>query len=220
MARIAEDLLLLLLDNASARPALDESRRQRLLSAAVLLDLAHTCRIRPSAPGESAPPGCLVVLMGMGPDDLALAPALRLLSRKPTTPAEAIARLRRRVEPQLLEHLASTGYVERIRLYTKGFRRQEAWRLTDRGRPAAARASMISALLDGQPPDPPTAAIISLLYTVDGLSALLSLDDRGWQWVNRRAAEIASGSWVNESIDRLPEVNLAVTTAAIRPALG
>jgi len=219
MARIAEDLLLLLLDNASARPALDESRRQRLLSAAVLLDLAHTCRIRPSAPGESAPPGRLVVLMGHGPEDVVLAPAVRVLSRKPTSPAEAIAKLRRRVEPQLLEHLARSGYVTRIRLYTKGFRRQDAWMLTDRGRPAAVRASMMSALLDGQPPDPPTAAIISLLHTVDGLSALLSLDDRGWEWVNGRAAEIASGSWVNESIGRLPEVNLAVTTAAIRPAL-
>ena len=220
MARIAEDLLLLLLDNASARPALDEPRRQRLLSAAVLLDLAYTCRIRPSEPGESAPPGCLVVLMGLGPYDPALVPALRALSRKPTTPADAIARLRRRVEPQLLEHLALSGYVQRIRLYTNSFRRREAWTLTDRGRPAAARASMISTLLDGQPPDPPTAAIISLLHTVDGLRALLSLDAPGWRRVNGRAAEIASGSWVNESIGRLPEVNLAVTTAAIRPALS
>ena len=39
---------------------------------------------------------------------------------------------------------------ERIRLYTNGFRRQEAWTLTDRGRPAAARAAMMSALLDGR----------------------------------------------------------------------
>ena len=220
MARIAEDLLLLLLDNGAARPALDEPRRQRVLSAAVLLDLAHTCRIRPSEPGESVPPGRLVVLMALGPDDPALVPALRALSRKPTTPTDAIAKLRPRVEGQLLEHLARCGYVERIRLYTKGFRRQDAWTLTDRGRPAAARAAMLSVLLDGRPPDPPTAAIISLLHTVDGLSALLSLDDRGWQHVNGRAGEIASGSWVNESIGHIPEVNLAVTTAAIRPALS
>ena len=220
MARIAEDLLLLLLDNGSARPALDESRRQRLLSAAV-------CWIWPTPvasdrPNLASPPrrAAWVVLMGLGPDDPALVPALRALSRKPTTPADAIARLRRRVEPQLLEHLALSGYVQRIRLYTNSFRRREAWTLTDRGRPAAARASMISTLLDGQPPDPPTAAIISLLHTVDGLRALLSLDAPGWRRVNGRAAEIASGSWVNESIGRLPEVNLAVTTAAIRPALS
>lgn len=91
--------------------------------------------------------------------------------------------------------------------------------LNDRGRPAATRAAMMSVLLDGEPPDPATAAIVSLLHIVDGLSALLSLNTRGWQRVNSRAGEIASGSWVNESISQLPEVNLAVTTAAIRPAL-
>ncbi|MDT5302089.1 MAG: hypothetical protein QOG79_5331, partial [Mycobacterium sp.] len=41
MAQIAEDLFLLLLDNASAQPALERDRRERLLAAAVLLDLAY-----------------------------------------------------------------------------------------------------------------------------------------------------------------------------------
>ncbi|HRD13521.1 MAG TPA: GPP34 family phosphoprotein, partial [Mycobacterium sp.] len=45
MARIAEDLLLLLLDNASAQPGLDRAKRKRLLAAAVLLDLAYACRV-------------------------------------------------------------------------------------------------------------------------------------------------------------------------------
>ena len=63
------------------------------------------------------------------------------------------------------------------------------------------------------------AAIISLLYTVDGLSAVLSLNDRGWQWVLSRAGDIASGSWVGDCEPELPEVNLAVTIAAVRQAL-
>ena len=60
MAQIAEDLLLLLLDNAASRPALDRDRREKVLGAAVLLDLAWACRIRPSVAGEPiAPPdGC------------------------------------------------------------------------------------------------------------------------------------------------------------------
>jgi len=45
MARIAEDLLLLLLDKASARPEMDRARHERVLTAAALLDLAHACRI-------------------------------------------------------------------------------------------------------------------------------------------------------------------------------
>jgi hypothetical protein len=35
-----------------------------------------------------------------------------------------------------------------------------------------------------------------------------------------RAGDIASGSWARESEPELAEVNLAVTTAVIRPALA
>ena len=57
MAQIAEDLFLLLLDNASAQPALERDRRERLLAAAVLLDLAYACRIRPAVPGDATQAG-------------------------------------------------------------------------------------------------------------------------------------------------------------------
>jgi hypothetical protein len=219
MARIAEDLLLLLLDNGAARPALDHARRRRILSAAVLLDLAYACRIRPSEPDDPVPLGRLIVLTSLEPGDSVLTQALQLLSHKPITPADAIAKLRAKIEPQLLERLVRDGHINHIQMYTKGFRRREAWPLTDRSRPAAVRAAMLAVLFDDQPPNPSIAAIISLLVSVDGLRALLSLDERGWQWVNSRAGEIASGSWVNESIGQMHEVNLAVTTALVRAAL-
>ncbi len=104
-------------------------------------------------------------------------------------------------------------------MQNKGFKRPHAWPLTDRTRVAGVRAALVSALFHQQCPDPTTATIISLLHTVDGLGALFSLNDRGWQWVRDRAGELASGSWVNESDPDLAEVNLAVTTAAIRQAL-
>ena len=62
MAQIAEDLFLLLLDNADSQPGLDRSRRQRVLSAAVLLDLALLCRVRPAINGEAVRPGRLLAL--------------------------------------------------------------------------------------------------------------------------------------------------------------
>ncbi|MGH3563128.1 MAG: GOLPH3/VPS74 family protein [Mycobacterium sp.] len=219
MARIAEELLLLLLDNASARPGLERVRRERVLSAAVLLDLAHTCRIRPAMNNEPVGAGRLVVLNGPGPVDPVTVPALDLLLRHPLSPANAIAKLRRRIPAALLQHLEHTGQVRQVQLRTKGFRRSYAWPLTDRARVAPARAMMLSALFDNHRPDPITASIISLLYTVDGLGALLSLNDRGREWVRNRAGEIASGSWINESDPELPEFNLAVTTAAVRHAL-
>ncbi|BBU21587.1 hypothetical protein MYXE_13760 [Mycobacterium xenopi] len=83
MARIAEDLLLLLLDNASGQPALDRTRRGRLLAAAVLLDLAYACRIRPAVDGDPVQARRLLVLTGPDPGDPVVAPALQLLLRRP-----------------------------------------------------------------------------------------------------------------------------------------
>jgi hypothetical protein len=219
MAHIAEDLLLLLLDNAAGRPILDDARRQRLLSAAVLLDLAYDCRIRPSEPGDAVAPNRLVVLIGGGVTEPTRASALQLLARKPIDAANAIGKLSRSTEQQIFEQLERTGQLETTRLYTKGIRRKYAWTLIDRTRPARARAAILAAVADYQPPGPSAAAIISLLSSVGALGALLSFDQPGWQRVNGRAGEIASGSWVNESPTGLAEMNLAVTTAVVRAAL-
>ncbi|HEX2286598.1 MAG TPA: GPP34 family phosphoprotein [Mycobacterium sp.] len=220
MAQIAEDLLLLLLDNASAQPGLDRQRRERVLSAAVLLDLAHACRIRPSVAGENVEPGRLVALAAPGPMDPVVAPAFELLQRRPLRPATAVKRLSKDTEKNLTVHLERTGQIRRIRLQSKRFTHPYAWPLTNRDRVSHARSALLAALFERRPPTPSTAAIVSLLHAVDGLGALLSLNDRGWRWVHARAGEIASGSWVDEYPTALPEVNLAVTASAVRAALS
>jgi hypothetical protein len=219
MAQIAETLFLLLVDNASAEPGLDKARRERVLSGAVLLDLAHACMIRPAVAGDAVEPGRLVALAGSGPIDPVVEPAFQLLLRRPLSPAAAVAKLRRHTQENLVEHLERTGEIRRIRLRNKRFIRSYAFPLTNRDRATQARSAMLSALFDRHFPARSTAAIISLLHAVDGLGALLSLNERGWRWVHDRASEIASGAWVEESGAALPEVNLAVTTSAVRPAL-
>jgi hypothetical protein len=219
MARIAEDLALLLLDNASAQPALDA----RVLSAAALLDLAHACRIRPTVDGEPVEAGRLVALIGPEPADPVLTPALQLLVRRPMSPAAAIAKLRRQISGVVFAQLERDGHIRRVRLQGKSFksyRRVYAWPLVDRTRVDEIRATIMAALFDDQRPDPATASVISLLYTVEGLGVVLSLNARGWEWVLGRAADIASGSWVGEAEPELAEVNLAVTIAAVRQALA
>jgi hypothetical protein len=220
VAQIAEDLFLLLLDNADAQPGLDRVRRGRVLSAAVLLDLALLCRVRPTTNGEPVPPGKLVALAGPMPLDPIMDPAFALLARRPLSPEAAVSKLRRGVQDTIAEHLERTGQIRRIRLDSKRFPHPAAWPVTNRERVRAARAALLAALFDREPPTPPTAAIVSLLHAVDGLGALLSLNDRGWRWVHMRASEIAGGSWVDEYETALPEMNLAVTASAIRQALA
>jgi xanthosine utilization system XapX-like protein len=221
MAQIAEDLLLLLLDNAANRPALDRDRREKVLGAAVLLDLALACRIRPSVDGEPVPPGRLLLLAGPDLGDPILDPAWRLLQRRPLKPHAAVAKLRRGIESAVLHHLEQEGHIRPIQLRGKRFNGSRVWSMADRSRVDEARSALIAALFELRNPAPTTAAIISLLHPVNGLDALLSLNERGWDWVNSRAADIAGGCWVDESAAAvgLPQVNLAVTASAVRPAL-
>jgi hypothetical protein len=220
MAQIAEDLFLLLLDNASAQPALDRVRRERVLTGAVLLDLAYACRIRPAMASEPIETGRLVALSVPGPMDPVVAPAFELLQRRPLRPATAVKRLSKHTEENLANYLEYTGQIRRVRLNSKRFGHPYAWPLTNRDRVAHARSALLASLFDRRPPAPATAGIISLLHAVDGLGALLSLNDRGWRWVHARAGEIAMGSWVDEYPTALPEVNLAITASAVRSALA
>src|SRR5947208_13036524 len=148
MAQIAEDLFLLLLDNASAQPGLDRRRRERVLSGAVLLDLAHACRIRPAMAGEQVEPGRLVALAVAGPIDPVVAPAFQLLQRKPLRPATAVKRLSKQTEQNLTIYLEQTGQIRRVRLTSKRFGHTYAFPLTNRERVGHARSALLAALFD------------------------------------------------------------------------
>lgn len=219
MAQIAEDLFLLLLDNASAQPGLDRRRRERVLAAAVLLDLAYGCRIRPALADEPIEPGLLIALEGNWPADPVTDPAFQLLRRRPLSPESALAKLGKSTQPALELQLEKTGQIHRVRMPGKGFRPTYCWPLANRERAGLARAALLGALFDGQSPAPTIAAIICLLHAVDGLGAVLSLNERGWRWVHARATEITTGAWIDDTAAGLPEMNLAVTTSTLRPAL-
>mgnify|MGYP003417792661 CR=1 FL=1 len=217
MARIAEDLLLLLLDNASAKPVLPRRLSRRLSAAAVLLDLAYDGRVRPALPNETAQ-GCLVALVGPPPLDPVVRPALTLLQRAPLTPASAVRKLSKHVEDDVLDQLLRTGQIRQVQLESGRFKANEyAWPMKDRSRVDAVRAAVLGVLFEDQFPDPPTAAVISLLYACDGIGVLLSLNDRGHDCAMQRAGEISSGSWISEN--EMAEINLGVTIAAVRHSL-
>src|SRR3954467_5630436 len=127
MAQIAEDLFLLLLDNASAQPALERDRRERLLAAAVLLDLAYACRIRPAVPGDPTQAGLLLALAAIAPGDPIPEPAFQLLQRSRLNPGAAPFKLRKTTHEQLAVHLERLGQLRRVPCKSRRFRLARAW---------------------------------------------------------------------------------------------
>ena len=249
MAQIAESVLLLLLDNESAQPRLRRRPLGRVLAAGLLLDLAYDCRVRPALPGEPAGPGrverddeavrgadgadggdlriaasvagaqgLLVALAGPPPRDPALRPALALLERDPLTADKAIGRLAKRAEDDVLDQLLRTGQIHQIQLSSHRLRRNTyAWPVHDRGRVDGLRRAVADAVAGDQRPQPVTAAVIALLHSAGAMEAVLTLGDADRGRAAQRAAEIATGRWADDS--GIAEVNLALTAAAVLPAV-
>lgn len=217
MARIAEDLLLLLLDNPEAQPPLDRSRLGRALAGGLILDLAYDCRVRPALPEDAVPEGHLVALAGPVPADPAVRPALDLLRHQPLTPEAAVAGLRKHAEDDVLDQLLRTGQIHQVSLTEHRLRRNHyRWPVKNRARVAVARSEVLGTLFDRRPPQPVTAAVIGLLNAVGGIGAALGLNDAGVEEVGLRAAEIAFGDWVDRS--DTAQVNLERTAEAVLPA--
>lgn len=218
MARIAEDLLLLLLDNAEAQPRLDRAALGRALAGGLILDLAFERRVRPTQPEDSLPPGHLVALEGPVPLDPAVRPALAMLLAQPLTPHTAIATLRKQAEDDVLDQLLRTGQIHQISLTEHRLRRNHyRWPVKNRARVAVIRAEVIGALFEKRRPEPVIAAVISLLYAAGAIGAVLELNDDGVHAASLRANEIAGGDWVDDS--DTAQVNLEQTATAVLPAV-
>ncbi len=219
MARIAEDLLLLLLDNPDAQPQLERTRLGRVLAAALILDLAYDCRVRPAQPEDPVPAGRLLALAGPVPLDPAVRPALAVLQQQPLTAESAIAALQRHAEDEVLDQLLRTGQIHQVALSQHRLRRnQYRWPVKNRARVAVARSEVLGALFEDRRPQPTTAAVISLLHAIGGMNAVLDLNDAGVHAVGLRANAIANGEWVDGS--DTAQVNLELTAAAVLPALA
>lgn len=218
MAPIAEDLLLLLLDNPEAQPRLAGDRLGRVLAGALILDLAQDCRVRPTQPADPVPTGRLIALAGAVPTDPTVRPALAVLQQQPLTAESAVAALRKRAEDDVLDQLLRTGQIHQIALTQHRLRRNHyRWPIKNRARVAVTRAEVLGALFEDRRPAPVVAAVISLLHAVGGMGAVFDLNDEGVRAVAARANEIANGDWVNSS--DTAEVNLELTAAAVLPAL-
>ena len=186
-----------------------------MLAAALILDLAYDCRVRPALPEDPVPAGELLALAGPTPVDPAVRPAMATLSQAPITPTAAIAKLRKHAEDDVLDQLLRTGQIHQVGLSTHRLRRNTyAWPVKNRNRVDTRRGAVWAALSGQGHTDATTAAIISLLHRIGGLGVTLDVNDDHL----RRAGEIASGTWADGS--NTAEVNLALTAAAVLPALG
>jgi anti-sigma factor RsiW len=77
------------------------------------------------------------------------------------------------------------------------------------------RRSLAAALVDGQDPDPRSAALIALLSALDRAHKTVDRGELSAREVRRRAKEIADGNWAAQGVrDAIQAATAAMTAAA------
>ncbi|MGW0043587.1 GOLPH3/VPS74 family protein [Rhodococcus sp. NPDC003348] len=220
MTLLAEDLLLLLLDDDTGKPVVDGATLPRVLAGAVLLDLAIDGIVEPATGDGDVKKGRLVLTNRTAPLDPILAHAVaQLRGSKPMKPERAIEKLGTGLKEAVLGRIVERGWVHESKGRLLGIFPTKTWPSVDATHERVVRDRLWTVLVDGAAPDPRTSALVSLLSAVDAAPKVFP--DAGKKAIRKRAKEIANGDWAAVAVHRAVEaVNAAVIAAVIVPSVA
>ncbi len=217
MTLIAEDLLLLLLDDQSGKP--NTSHLDLALGGAVLVDLALEGLVEVASHGSLLGSAKLRRAPGAMAGDRILAGALGAVAEN--KPAQ---RLVVKVGKGLLEPLAERqlrrGVLDRREEKVLGLVTRTRWPSRDPSRKEAIRRGLVVILVQGGRPDARSAALIGLLLAVNRLHRTVSHPDASARSVKKRAKEVAEENWASPTIKDAVAVATAATAAAHSTAVN
>lgn len=218
---IAEDVLLLLVDNRTGRFLVDSTRLDNVLAGAVLVELVTIERVGFAPAGGGVKRGRMVVVDPAPPGDPVLEGALVTIgASRPAKPEQLIAKLRKRLRATLLERLIAAGALRRSTRKLVGILPRTTWSAADSSHERELRARLQEVLVAGATPDARSAALVSLLVAVNAAHKVVDGDKNA---VRARAKDIAAGDWagaaVKKAIDAV-NASLAIVIAAGAGAAG
>lgn len=218
---IIEDYLLLALDDVTGKPVTDTSYLQEVAGGALLVELALRARVDLAGDGSAWRSGRVVVRdqspTGRPLLDASLAVVKSREGSKPKGLVEALARTK--PANAALDGLVGRGLLRREEGRILGIFPTTRWPAADSRHEGEVRRTLTRVLLDGATPDERTGALVAILAAtrqagrVMSAGAELTAGDR--REVDRRAKEIAEGSWAAGATRRYVEEITAATALAI-----
>jgi len=223
---LAEDLLLLVTDDASGRLSAPAEQVDAGLGGANLVEL--TLRNKVDLTGEQDPGrrGRIIVRDRSPAGDAVLDAALEILiARQGKRPSTLIKPLSKNLRRTLYQRLADRGVVRAERGRVLGLFPVRRWPAEDASDEAEVRRLMTQALVQQEAPDPRTAALIALAHAVGCVDKIVDPRQHGLsrRQLRARAAEIAKGNWASEVVRKAIEEMMAaviVTITAITTTPG
>jgi hypothetical protein len=205
---LAEDLLLLVTDDASGRLSAPAAQVDVTLGGANLLELTLMNKVDISGEWDGGRPGRLIVRDPSPTGDEILDAALGVISvhqgKKPST---AVRPLGKHLRRKLYERLALSGVLRAEQSRVLGVFRAQRWPAQDAGHGAQVRRLMTQALAQQTTPQARSAVLIALVHALRYEHRIIDPRECGLsrQQLRARAEEITKGTWAAE---------------AIRPAIG
>ena len=213
---IAEDLLLLLTDDATGKTVVDTTRLDLALAGGVLLELALLGRIDVTGPGGDVKPGRILVRDASPTDDRVLDEALRrIVAKNPRKPEAVVPSLTKGLRGALFDRLAERGIVRADRGTVLGIFPTRSWPAVDSGHEAEVRFGLRDVLVVGRTPTEREAALVSLLHAVDQVPKVVGTTEVPKRELKRRAGEVAAGEFAGAAVKKAVEAVQSAAMAAV-----
>ncbi|HEY1324552.1 MAG TPA: GPP34 family phosphoprotein [Streptosporangiaceae bacterium] len=214
---LAEDLLLLITDDASGRLSMPGVQADAGLGGANLVELTLLGKVDVAGQQDPGKAGRIIVRDPSPPGDEVLDAALQTLSaRQGSKPSAVIRPLGKNLRPVLYQRLAASGVLRAGQGRALGIFPTRTWPTQDPSHEAETRQLVTQALVQPGAPDERTAALIALLHALKCEHKVV--DPRPYQLSRRqlraRAAEIAQGNWASEAVRKAIDEMMAAVAAA------
>ncbi len=217
---LAEDLLLLLTDDASGRLVVQGTAVDAALGGARLVELTLLGRVDVTGEGEGRK-GRLVVRDRSRLDDPLLEEALGVvIAHEGKKPQAVVGPLGKKLRERLYERLVDQGVLRAERGKVLGVFPTRSWPADDAAHERQVRAALEQALLTTLQPQARTAALVSLLRALRVVHKLVPPRHHavGRRELDRRAKEIAEGDWGSDAVRAAVNAMNAATMAAVTAA--
>ena len=212
---IAEDLLLLLLDDQTGRMT-HTSYLQTGVGGALLVELALTeaVQVAPRTGWLSWPKVTATSLVS--PDDPVLARAVSVVRDKPRTAQDLVTRLGKDQRDVLLGRLADRGLLRREEGRVLGLFPRTSWPVRDTSAETELRRRLAEVLVRGAVPDARTGALVGVLSAMGIAHRVVDDEGTGKRAVRLRAKQVAEGDWAAKAVrDAIAATQAAVSAAMV-----
>jgi hypothetical protein len=217
---LAEDLLLLLLNDMSGKALTDKTRLDLALAGAVLLDLTTLGRVDVAADGEQVKAGRLVVRdVSTTGDDVLDEGLRRIEASRPKKPEGVLPALVKGLRERLLERLVERGIVRAEEGRVLGIFPTHSWPAVTSDHERQVRAALMDVLVAGRTPAPREAALVSLLQAIDQVPKVLGEVNVPARDLRRRAKEISEGGFADVAVRKAVQAVNSAMTAAVAGAI-